>query len=437
MAAKHRKIRSIFSVGTITLFVFLRVATAQTSTATSPTPANAAAASDDKSIRPFHFTASEEALADMRKRIAATRWPDKEIVTDASQGVQFATMQKLARYWATDYDWRKCEAKLNALPQFITTIDGVDVHFIHVRSKEKNALPLIITHGWPGSIIEQMKIIGPLTDPTAYGGKAEDAFDVVIPSIPGYGFSGKPTTTGWDPIRIARAWIVLMKRLGYTRFVAQGGDWGNAVTEQMALLAPPELIGIHTNMPATVPPDIDKAAFAGAPAPSGLSGDEKHAYDQLAFFYKQGLGYANEMKNRPQTLYGIADSPIGLAAWMIDHDASSYALIARVFDGKSEGLTRDDILDNISLYWLTNTTISSARLYWESKLAFFTPKNVPVPAAVSAFPEELYQAPRSWTEKAYPKLIHYNKLPKGGHFAAWEQPELITQELRTAFKSLR
>jgi len=437
MAAKHRKIRSIFSVGTITLFVFLRVATAQTSTATSPTPANAAAASDDKSIRPFHFTASEEALADMRKRIAATRWPDKETVTDASQGVQLATMQKLARYWATDYDWRKCEAKLNALPQFITTIDGVDVHFIHVRSKEKNALPLIITHGWPGSIIEQIKIIGPLTDPTAYGGKAEDAFDVVIPSIPGYGFSGKPTTTGWDPIRIARAWIVLMKRLGYTRFVAQGGDWGNAVTEQMALLAPPELIGIHTNMPATVPPDIDKAAFAGAPAPSGLSGDEKHAYDQLAFFYKQGLGYANEMKNRPQTLYGIADSPIGLAAWMIDHDASSYALIARVFDGKSEGLTRDDILDNISLYWLTNTTISSARLYWESKLAFFAPKHLAIPVAVSAFPEELYQAPRSWTEQAYPKLIYYNKLDKGGHFAAWEQPELLTKELRAAFKSLR
>jgi pimeloyl-ACP methyl ester carboxylesterase len=405
--------------------------------AQSPSPAISGATAEDKSIRPFHFSASEEALADLRRRIAATRWPDKETVTDASQGVQFATMQKLARYWATDYDWRKCEAKLNALPQFITKIDGVDIHFIYVRSKEKNALPLIITHGWPGSILEQMKIIGPLTDPTAYGGTASDAFDVVIPSLPGYGFSGKPTTTGWDPIRIAHAWVVLMKRLGYKRFVAQGGDWGNAVTEQMALLGAPELIGIHTNMPATVPPDIDKAAFAGAPAPSGLSADEKHAYDQLAFFYKQGLGYANEMANRPQTLYGIGDSPVGMAAWMIDHDASSYALIARVFDGQREGLTRDDILDNATLYWLTNTTISSARLYWESKLAFFAPKNVPIPAVVTAFPDELYQAPRSWTEKAYPKLIHYNKVDKGGHFAAWEQPELLVGEMRAGFKSLR
>jgi pimeloyl-ACP methyl ester carboxylesterase len=408
------------------------------SSAQSPSPGSSgAAAGDDKAIRPFHFTASKETLADMRKRIVATRWPDKETVNDASQGVQLATIQKLARYWATDYDWSKCEAKLKALPQFVTNIDGVDIHFIHVRSKEKNALPMIITHGWPGSIIEQLKIIDPLTNPTAHGGKAEDAFDVVIPSLPGYGFSGKPTTTGWDPIRIARAWIVLMKRLGYTRFVAQGGDWGNAVTEQMALLGAPELIGIHTNMPATVPPDIDKAAFAGAPAPSGLSADEKHAYDQLAFFYKQGLGYALEMKNRPQSIYGIGDSPVGMAAWMIDHDADSYALIARVFDGQREGLTRDDILDNATLYWLTNTTISSARLYWESKLAFFAPKNVPIPAAVTAFPNELYQAPKSWTEKAYPKLIHYNRVAKGGHFAAWEQPEILVTELRAAFKSLR
>ncbi len=406
--------------------------------AQSPSPAaSGAAASDDKAIRPFKFSASKEALADMRKRIAATRWPEKETVTDASQGVQFATIQKLARYWATDYDWSKCEAKLKAPAQFVTNIDGVDIHFIHVRSKEKNALPIIITHGWPGSIIEQLKIIDPLTNPTAHGGKAEDAFDVVIPSLPGYGFSGKPTTTGWDPIRIARAWIVLMKRLGYTRFVAQGGDWGNAVTEQMALLAPPELIGIHTNMPATVPPDIDKAAFAGSPAPSDLSADEKHAYDQLAYFYKHGLGYANEMANRPQTLYGIGDSPIGMAAWMIDHDADSYALIARVFDGQREGLTRDDILDNATLYWLTNTTISSARLYWESKLAFFAPKHIAIPVAVTAFPNELYQAPRSWTEKAYPKLIHYNRVDKGGHFAAWEQPEILVTELRAAFKSLR
>jgi pimeloyl-ACP methyl ester carboxylesterase len=416
---------------------FTSLSWAQSPSATSPLPAKSGAATDDKAIRPFHFKAPDAALADLRKRVAATRWPDKETVNDRSQGVQLATMQALAKYWATDYDWRKCEARLNALPQFITEIDGVDIHFIHVRSKEKNALPMIITHGWPGSIIEQLKIIGPLTNPTAYGGKAEDAFDVVIPSLPGYGFSGKPTTTGWDPIRIARTWIVLMKRLGYKRFVAQGGDWGNAVTEQMALLGAPELIGIHTNMPATVPDDIDKAAFSGAPAPSGLSADEKHAYDQLAFFYKQGLGYALEMKNRPQSIYGIGDSPVGMAAWMIDHDADSYALIARVFDGQREGLTRDDILDNVTLYWLTNTTVSSARLYWESKLAFFAPKHVAIPVAVTAFPNELYQAPRSWTERAYPKLIHYNKVDKGGHFAAWEQPELFTQEIRAAFRSLR
>jgi len=402
------------------------------------TRSHAAGTTEEReAIRPFNISIPAEALTDLRQRIKATRWPDKETVNDQSQGVQLATIQKLARYWSTDYDWRKCEAKLKALPNFITTIDGVDIHFIHVRSKEKNALPIIITHGWPGSIIEQLKIIDPLTNPTAHGGKAEDAFDVVIPSLPGYGFSGKPATTGWDPIRIARAWIVLMKRLGYTKFAAQGGDWGNAVTEQMALLGEPELIGIHTNMPATVPPDIDKAAFGGAPAPAGLSPDEKHAYDQLAYFYKHGLGYATEMANRPQTIYGIGDSPVGMASWMIDHDADSYALIARVFDGQREGLTRDDILDNATLYWLTNTTISSARLYWESKLAFFAPKGIAIPVAVSAFPNELYQAPRSWTEKAYPKLIHYNKLDKGGHFAAWEQPELITQELRTAFKTLR
>jgi pimeloyl-ACP methyl ester carboxylesterase len=388
-------------------------------------------------IKPFHVHFSDETLADLKRRIAATRWPDKEIVTDQSQGVQLATVQKLARYWGTEYTWRKVEARLNALPQFTTEIDGVDIHFIHVRSKLPNALPVIVTHGWPGSIIEQLKIIDPLTNPTAHGGTAADAFDVVIPSLPGYGFSGKPTSSGWDPIRVARAWIVLMNRLGYTRYVAQGGDWGNAVTEQMALLAPAELIGIHTNMPATVPDAINTAAFAGAPAPSGLSAEEKHAYDQLAYFYKHGLGYANEMANRPQTLYAIGDSPVGLAAWMLDHDARSLALISRVFDGQSEGLTRDDVLDNVTLYWLTNTAVSSARLYWESKLPFFAPKNVPIPAAVSAFPEELYQAPRSWTQKAYPKLIYYNKLDKGGHFAAWEQPELFTTELRAAFRSLR
>jgi pimeloyl-ACP methyl ester carboxylesterase len=354
-----------------------------------------------------------------------------------TQGVQLATMQKLARYWATDYDWRKCEAKLKALPQFVTTIDGLDIHFIHVRSKNPNALPVIITHGWPGSIIEQLKIIDPLTNPTAHGGKAEEAFDVVIPSLPGYGYSGKPTMTGWDPIRTARAWVELMKRLGYTKYVAQGGDWGNAVTEQMALLAPPGLIGIHTNMPATVPGDIDKVALAGAPAPSSLSADEKHAYDQLSFFYQHGLGYAQEMANRPQTLYALADSPVGLAAWMLDHDGVSMALMSRVINGQSEGLTRDEVLDNITYYWFTNTAVSSARLYWESKLAFFAPKGVAVPTAVSAFPDELYQAPKSWTEKAYPRLIYYNRLDKGGHFAAWEQPELFTQELRAAFRSLR
>jgi pimeloyl-ACP methyl ester carboxylesterase len=319
----------------------------------------------------------------------------------------------------------------------MTTIDGVDIHFIHVRSKSKNALPIIITHGWPGSVIEQLKIIGPLTDPISYGGKAEDAFDVVIPSLPGYGFSGQPSVTGWDPIRIAHAWIVLMKRLGYTHFVAQGGDWGNAVTEQMALLAPPELIGIHTNMPATVPSNIAKALDLGHARPSGLSADEERAWNQLDFFYKHGLGYAQEMMNRPQTLYGIEDSPIGLAAWMLDHDASSYALIARVFDGQSQGLTQDDILDNITLYWLTNTAISSARLYWESKLAFFAPKNVQIPTAVSVFPDEIYAAPHAWVVQAYPKLIYYNQLGKGGHFAAWEQPQLFVGELRAAFKTLR
>jgi pimeloyl-ACP methyl ester carboxylesterase len=323
------------------------------------------------------------------------------------------------------------------LPQYITQIDGLDIHFIHVRSRHSDAMPMIITHGWPGSVIEQLKVIGPLTDPTAHGGNAEDAFDVVIPSLPGYGFSGKPTTTGWDPQHIARTWTVLMKRLGYARFVAQGGDWGDAVSEQMALQAPPELLAIHTNMPATVPDDVAKSLQLGGPAPAGMSDDEKNAYQQLDFFYKHGLGYAQEMTNRPQTLYAIEDSPVGLAAWMLDHDARSYALIARVFDGKAEGLTRDDVLDNITLYWLTGTAVSSARLYWENKLAFFEPKHITIPVAVSVFPDEIYAAPRSWTEKAFPRLIHYNKLTKGGHFAAWEQPEVFTIELRTAFRSLR
>ena len=390
-----------------------------------------------ETIRPFRVNVAEDDLVDLRRRIAATRWPDRETVADQSQGVRLATTQQLVRYWQTEYDWRKVEARLNALPQFVTEIDGLDIHFIHVRSKHENALPLIVTHGWPGSVIEQLKIVEPLTDPAAHGASASDAFHLVIPSMPGYGFSGKPSTTGWDPARIARAWIALMKRLGYTRYVAQGGDWGNAVTEQMALLAPPGLLGIHTNMPATVPAEIATALQPGGSPPSGLSADERHAYDQLDFFYKHGLGYANEMANRPQTLYGIVDSPAGLAAWILDHDARSEELMSRVFDGQSEGLTRDDILDNITLYWLTNTAISSARLYWENKLNFFEPKHVSIPVAVSVFPDELYAAPRSWTERAYPKLIYYNKLDKGGHFAAWEQPGLFSAEMRAAFRPLR
>ena len=401
-----------------------------------------AAGKDDATIRPFSFHASDQDLADLRRRVAATRWPDRETVADTTQGVQLATMQKLARYWATDYNWRKGEAKLNSFPQFVTTIDGLDIHFIHVRSKHKSALPLIITHGWPGSIVEQLKVIAPLTDPTSYGGREEDAFDVVVPSLPGYGFSGKPTAPGWTPPRIARAWTELMKRLGYTRFVAQGGDWGNAVSEVMALQAPPELLGISTNMAATVPPDVAKALQVGQSPPADLSADERRAWDQLDFFYKKGLAYANQMGQRPQTLYGIADSPVGLAGWILDHDARSYELIARVFDGQSEGLTRDDILDNITLYWLTNTAISSARLYWDTRQmpaagGFFDARGVKIPVAVSAFPDEIYTAPRSWAEKAYPKLLHYDKHDKGGHFAAWEQPAAITADLREAFRSLR
>ena len=402
----------------------------------SATPRAAGQAIDKTAIRPFQVEFSETELTDLRNRIKATRWPERETVNDDTQGVQLATMQKLATYWLNEYDWRKVEARLNSYPNFITEIDGLDIHFIHVRSKHENALPIIVTHGWPGSVIEQLKIIDPLTNPTAHGGTEADAFDVVIPSMPGYGFSGKPTEGGWDPTRIARAWTELMKRLGYTKYVAQGGDWGAIITDLMGVLAPPELLAIHTNMAGAVPPEISKA-LQGGPLPADLSADEKHAFERLDFFFKKGLGYALEMGNRPQTLYGIADSPIGLAAWMLDHDQLSYQLIARVFDGEPEGLTPDDILENVTLYWLTNTGVSSARLYWENKVAFLDPKGVRIPVAVSAFAEELYQAPRSWAERAYPKLIFYNKHDKGIHFAAWEQPKLLSDDVRNAFRSVR
>ncbi|HEY0627760.1 MAG TPA: epoxide hydrolase [Sphingomicrobium sp.] len=404
----------------------------------------------EPTIRPFSYHASDDDLAALKRRVAATRWPDTETVNDDSQGVQLATMQKLASYWVTDYDWRKVEARLNAFPNFITEIDGLDIHFIHVRSKHENALPIIITHGWPGSIVEQLKIIEPLTDPTAHGGKAEDAFHVVIPSMPGYGFSARPTAPGWNPPRIAQAWVTLMKRLGYDRFLAQGGDWGALITEILGAMAPPELIAIHTNMASTVPPEIFQALRDGNGPPPDLTDDERWAYERLEVFFTHGLAYAQEMGKRPQTLYGIADSPVGLAAWFLDHDQLSYRMIARAFDGQPEGLTRNDVLDNITITWLTNTAISGARLYWEAlpptspgfgveknNVRFFEPIGVRAPIAVSAFPEELNQAPRSWAEQTYPQLIHYNRLPKGGHFAAFEQPEHLVDELRTAFRSVR
>ena len=394
---------------------------------------------DATAIRPFTIDMPEADLDDLRRRIAATRLPEKETVADASQGVQLETIRQLARYWGTDYDFGRVEARLNALPQFVTEIDGLDIHFIHVESPHENALPIIITHGWPGSVVEMLNVVGPLSDPTAHGANAEDAFDVVVPSMPGYGFSGKPTEPGWDPVRIARAWIALMKRLGYTRYVAQGGDWGAQITDVMGAEAPPELLGIHSNMPGTLPPDIAKAVAAGEPAPSGLSADESRAYEQLSFLYTKGIGYATQMSLRPQTLYGLADSPIALAAWMLDHDAKSYEDIARAFvDGQPVGnLTRDEVLDNITLTWLTNTGVSSGRLYWENTLGFFDVKGVTVPAAVSVFPRELYQAPRSWTEQAYPNLIYFNEVDEGNHFAAWGQPDLFTSEVRAGFRSLR
>jgi len=403
---------------------------------------NSNTATTQDEIRPFTIDISEEQIAELRRRIAATQWPERETVSDSSQGVPLETMQELARYWAADYDWRECEAKLSELPHFITEIDGLDIHFIHARSKHDNALPLVINHGWPGSIIEQLKIIDRLTDPTAHGGSAEDAFDVVVPSMPGYGFSGKPASTGWGPERMGRAWAELMKRLGYDRHVAQGGDWGAFVVDQMGLQAPEGLLAIHTNMPATVPDDVDKAVQAGDPLPSGLSAEEKRACEQLDRTYKQ-VEYAHMMAARPQTLYGIADSPVGLAAWLLDHNdadgqpaAAVLSALNRTKSANGE-LTRDEILDNITLYWLTNTGVSASRLYWEYRGGFFNAKGVSIPVAVSVFPGEQYQAPRSWTEQAYPNLIYFNEVDRGGHFAAWEEPGLFAGEMRGAFKSLR
>jgi pimeloyl-ACP methyl ester carboxylesterase len=424
--------------GPLGLLDFSRRLEAVAKTLTAGPPKAAGSKTD---IRPFHVSFPASQLTDLRRRVKATKWPERETVPDYSQGVKLETMQALAEYWANQHEWSRAQARLNSFPNFVTEIDGLDIHFIHVPSRHKNALPLVITHGWPGSIIEQLKVIEPLADPTAHGGSAEDAFHVVVPSLPGYGFSGKPTAPGWNPGTIAKAWTTLMQRLGYTRFVAQGGDWGNAISEVMALQQPPGLLGIHTNMAATVPPEISQSLASGH-KPANLSDDEQRAWDQLDFFYKKGLGYANEMGLRPQTLYGLVDSPVGLAAWTLDHDDASQQLIARVFAGKREGLTKDDILDNITLYWLTNTAISSARLYWDTRQlpstgGFFDVRGVKLPVGVSAFANEIYQAPKSWAERAYPKLIYYKSHEVGCHFAAWEQPELFVEDVRGTFRSLR
>jgi len=421
---KTNILKTTQAIITGTLFLCGTVATAQK---TSPDVSN-------RAIRPFKINVPQSEISDLRKRIQATRWPEKETVTDQSQGVKIDRLKKLMTYWGSSYNWKKAEEKLNALPQFITNIDGLDIQFVHVKSKHKNALPIIITHGWPGSVFEMIKLVGPLTDPTKYGGKEEDAFDLVIPSMPGYGFSEKPKDKGWDANRIAAAWDVLMKRLGYTEYVSSGGDWGSVVADKMAKQAPKGLIGIHVNMPATVPADVAKSLQNGDPAPQELSEKEKAAYISLNNLYTKGGGYAAMMVTRPQTLgYGLTDSPAGLAAFFYDKlNDWTYS------GGDAEKvLSRDEILDDISLYWFTNTATSSAKLYWENNANNFNAVDINIPAAITVFPGEIYQAPKTWSQRAYHNLIYFNEVDKGGHFAQWEEPQLYTEELRKAFRTLR